>query len=267
MTNKEFVEKLKDIAADYKTVYMWGVFGAPVTEKVISDKTAQYPSWYTAAKQALFRSLIGKGYFAFDCVNLLKAILWGWNGDSSKSYGGAKYASNGVPDVNADGMIAKCLRVTTDFSNVEVGEALWMSGHIGVYIGDGLAVECTPAWENKVQITAVGNIGKKKGYNTRTWTKHGHIPYITYEKIKPEQPAEAEKESEVESMTKDEFRKLFKEILAEGKGDHPSDWAKEACEANKAAGIFKGDGNGNYNWQDPISREAVAVLLKNAGVI
>ena len=64
---------------------------------------------------------------------------------------------------------------------MEVGEAVWCSGHIGVYIGDGLAVECTPSWENKVQITAVANIGAKSGYNARKWTKHGKLPYITYE--------------------------------------------------------------------------------------
>ena len=55
-----------------------------------------------------------------------------------------------------------------------------MPGHIGVYIGDGLAVECTPKWDNKVQITAVANIGKKAGYNSRKWTKHGKLPYVEY---------------------------------------------------------------------------------------
>ena len=29
-------------------------------------------------------------------------------------------------------------------------------------------------------MTAVGNIGAKSGYNTRTWTKHGKLPYVTY---------------------------------------------------------------------------------------
>ena len=70
---------------------------------------------------------------------------------------------------------------------IEVGEYLWMNGHCGVYIGNGLAVECTPKWDNKVQITAVGNIGSKSGYNTRTWTKHGKLPYITYEKAEQEE--------------------------------------------------------------------------------
>lgn len=65
-------------------------------------------------------------------------------------------------------MITKCTGVsTTGWDDMVIGEAVWMSGHIGIYIGDGLAVECSPKWENKVQITAVGNIGSKAGYNTR----------------------------------------------------------------------------------------------------
>ncbi|WP_297293771.1 hypothetical protein [uncultured Oscillibacter sp.] len=78
-------------------------------------------------------------------------------------------------------MIARCTGVsTTGWTSMVPGEAVRMSGHIGIYIGDGLAVECTPKWENKVQITAVGNIGAKAGYNTRTWTKHGRIPWVDY---------------------------------------------------------------------------------------
>ena len=119
--------------------------------------------------------------FGFDCVCLIKGILWGWTGDKSKPYGGAKYASNGVPDINANTMITKCKDVTTDFSNIEVGEAVWCEGHIGIYIGDGLAVESTPKWKNCVQITAVANIGSKSGYNARAWSKHGKLPYVSYD--------------------------------------------------------------------------------------
>lgn len=91
------------------------------------------------------------------------------------------YAANGIPDTNADGMIKRCSDVTTDFSHIAVGEAVWLSGHIGVYIGDGLAVECTPRWKDGVQITAVYNIGKRNGYNGRTWTKHGKLPNVQYD--------------------------------------------------------------------------------------
>ena len=88
---------------------------------------------------------------------------------------------SGVPDINEAMMINACSGVTTDFSNIQVGEVVWMPGHIGVYIGNGLAVEATPIWKDGVQITAVHNIGKKSGYNGRYWTKHGKLPYVTYE--------------------------------------------------------------------------------------
>ena len=120
-------------------------------------------------------------------VNLIKGILWGWCGDASKRYGGATYptaamfAAGACPDVGADGMIAKCTGVsTTGWASMVPGEAVWLSGHIGIYIGDGLAVESSPAFANKVQITAVANIGKKAGYSARTWTKHGKIPWVDY---------------------------------------------------------------------------------------
>ena len=80
--------------------------------------------------------------------------------------------------MDANTMINLCSEVSTDFSKIEVGEAVWTNGHIGVYIGNGLAVECTPAWKNRVQITACNC--SKPGYNTRKWKKHGKLPYIDY---------------------------------------------------------------------------------------
>lgn len=191
MTDKELVAKAKDIAINYQTTYIWGGFGAPITEATI-QRAEQYSKNKTSgyAKEARKLSGAPKAFY-FDCVGLIKAILWGWNGDNSKSYGGAKYKANGVPDIGADAMITKCTGISTSFSNVQAGEVVWMEGHIGIYIGNGLAVECTPKWDNGVQITAVSNIGTKAGYNSRKWTKHGKLPYVTYTNaaIKPIQAA------------------------------------------------------------------------------
>lgn len=177
MKNTVFVEKLTDIAKNYKTLYVMGCFGAPLT----AANKKRYTSNHTYNKQSARTAMINaasEDTFGFDCVCLIKGVLWGWNGDKTKSYGGAGYAVNGVPDIGADTMITKCSNVSTDFSKIEVGEAVWCSGHIGVYIGNGLAVECTPRWENKVQITACNC--SKNGYNRRDWTKHGKLPYIEY---------------------------------------------------------------------------------------
>lgn len=178
-TGKELATACVNVAKNFKTIYIMGCFGAPMTE---SNK-AKYITHHSYNQKAARQKMIiaaSADTFGFDCVNLIKGLLWGWVGDTGDKYGGAKYATNSVPDTNADGMIQLCKDVSTDFSKIEVGELLWMKGHVGIYIGDGLAVECTPAWDNCVQITAVHNIGKKSGYNGRKWTKHGKLPYVSY---------------------------------------------------------------------------------------
>ena len=161
---------------------MLGTFGWPITEASLArairenQTNAARPKWQSKAK-----ALMGTGYI-FDCVGLIKALLWGWIGDASKSYGGSSYKSNGVPDIGADRMIQLCKGASaTGWSCMAVGEVVWMPGHIGVYVGNGLAVECTPSFKGGVQITAVGNIGAKAGYSTRKWSKHGKLPYVTYD--------------------------------------------------------------------------------------
>lgn len=181
MKASELVSKAIDIAKNYKTLYVMGCFGAPMSAANKTRYCSNHSYNKAAARTAMIKAATADT-FGFDCVCLIKGILWGWSGKTDKTYGGAVYASNGVPDIGADSMIAKCAdATTTGWDKIEVGEVVWTSGHIGIYIGNGLAVECTPKWENKVQITAVGNIGSKSGYNTRTWKKHGHLPYVEYD--------------------------------------------------------------------------------------
>lgn len=183
-TADQLAAACKKVAQSYKTLYVNGAFGWPMTasnkNRAINhsnSKARAYNSQY-ARKSKI--NAAGPDTFGMDCVCMIKALLWGWNGDQTKIYGGATYCSNGVPDIGADQMMKVCSEVSTDFSTIEVGEAVWLSGHIGIYIGDGLAVECTYRWEDGVQITAVHNIGTKTGYNGRKWTKHGKLPYVTY---------------------------------------------------------------------------------------
>lgn len=180
MKSSVFVEKAIDIAKNYKTLYVMGCFGAPMT----SGNKTRYCSNHRYNRQSERTKMIksaSSDTFGFDCVCLIKAILWGWCGDASKAYGGAGYNTNGVPDIGADQMIKVCTGVSSSgWANMVPGEVVWTTGHIGIYIGNGLAVEATPAWKNKVQITAVANIGTKAGYNARTWKKHGKLPYVEY---------------------------------------------------------------------------------------
>lgn len=194
ITNQyELVSKLNEIIEDYNTMYVYGAIGQHLTASLISDRAKAYGWFYTEKRLAQYEKAIasGKYIWGFDCVNVIKSVLWGWNGDKSKSYGGAVYGSNGVSDVNADGCISICKNVKSYYGSndnvnpwddIQIGEAVWTNGHIGIYVGEGLAIECTPKWDNKVQITGVGNKPFNKTYDgkKRTWKKHGKLPWITY---------------------------------------------------------------------------------------
>ena len=170
MTNQEFINKLLNIVNNYKTIYAYGTWGQILTNNVITSKTKQYPGWYTSANQKKLKNLVGKGYYVFDCVGMIKGVLWGWCGNGTTN-GGATYQANGVPDVSANGMIEKCYDVSSNMNNITMGEVVWMNGHIGVYYQNNQVIECSPAFKDKVQIT---NLSQRK------WLKHGKLPYITY---------------------------------------------------------------------------------------
>lgn len=181
-TAVELAEACKRVAKNYKTLYVMGCFGAPMTAANKKRYTKNHPYNEKPIRTKLIMDA-SSDTFGFDCVGLIKGLLWGWDGDASRVYGGATYCSNDVPDIGADTMIARCIDVTSDFSRIEVGEAVWTTGHIGIYIGDGLAVECTPSWADKVQITACNC--SKSGYKRRNWKKHGKLPYVKYVGIRP----------------------------------------------------------------------------------
>jgi hypothetical protein len=182
-TGKDLATACLDVAKNYKTLYVMGCFGWPMND--YNKKRAKAEYVYNSNKAAKIDAA-SADTFGFDCVNLIKALLWGWSGDVNASYGGAVYQSNGVPDINDDMMIRECKDVSTDFTTIQVGEVVWMQGHIGVYVGGGLVVECTPIWEDGVQVTVLLNKGWQQG-NGRYWTSHGKLPWITYEEEKPEE--------------------------------------------------------------------------------
>lgn len=179
MKSSEFVRRALDIANNLSTLYVLGCFGAPLKSSTVQRYIDQYS--YNKSREQQIRAHTDKRpcVFGFDCVCLVKAILWGFSADENHQYGGAVYQSNGVPDIGEDEMIRRCLDVSTDFSNIVPGEVVWITGHFGIYVGDGKVVECTPAWKNRVQITTLGNLKREGTY--RIWTKHGKLPYLEYD--------------------------------------------------------------------------------------
>lgn len=124
------------------------------------------------------------GIWYFDSASLVKAILWGWNGDVLQKYGGAKYKARGISNLCANSLIKKCLKLTSDFHNIQVGELVWMPSHVGVYIGNGQVIECANEWGKKgILITNISLDGSRYFRGEKSpfsWQKHGFLPYVEY---------------------------------------------------------------------------------------
>jgi hypothetical protein len=195
-TNHELAAAAKNIAKNKKTLYVLGCFGAPMNTSNKARYTKNLAFNAKSDRKAKIKAATADT-FGFDCVCMIKGLLWGWTGDASKEYGGAKYKSNGVPDISANQLIGVCKDVSEDFSEIMPGEVVWISGHVGLYIGNGLVVECTHRWKDGVQITAAHNIGKKAGYNGRLWTKHGKLPYVEYSVETVQKPSEPEQKAQI----------------------------------------------------------------------
>lgn len=165
----EFVHTAVDIANHYKTLYVRSGIGYRLNN---SGKSRAMQNAYNRKPERMVKIMAASSdTWAFDCSGLIKSILWGWCGDSTKTYGGAVYCSNNVPDINADTLIKKCYNVDTNMNTVQKGDLLWKPGHIGIAINKEQAVECTPILADGVQITAIRNRG---------WQKHGKSNYVVY---------------------------------------------------------------------------------------
>ena len=132
--------------------------------------------------------------FSFDCWNLVKAILGGWTDNRTKGY----YVSpKDFPCGDCDGyhLLMQCTNRSKDFSQLrQSGTYLYLSTspHAGVYVGDFEyqneifnVVECTGAWESKVQYTYVDEKGGRYLYkngpkNKYSWTDYGLLPWVNY---------------------------------------------------------------------------------------
>lgn len=162
MKRADFVAAIKSKVGN--TGYGYGCYVPMVlTQALLDRKALQFPSVYTAAYKALTARNIGKP--VADCVGLIKGTVW------VADFGGVYQKAT---DLSANGMFARCTETGTMDKLPEIpGLVLHKPGHIGVYIGNGQAVESAGVRSGVVQSAVAG----------RGWTGWGKCHLITYTPI------------------------------------------------------------------------------------
>ena len=147
--------------------YCWGTYGNILTDALFNYKLQQYPEGVGKYEDFIRANWLGRR--TADCIGLIKG--YGWLDAAS---GSINYGTNGMPDVGADQMYANAQKAgmagTMDTMPELVGIALWKQGHIGVYVGNGYAVEAMGTKYGVVRTEVAG----------RGWQGWCRIPYIEY---------------------------------------------------------------------------------------
>lgn len=151
--------------------YVWGTYGNVLTPALFEYKKQQYPDGVGNYADFIKEHWLGRR--TADCIGLIKG--YGWLDTKSMTI---RYATNGMPDYGADQMYHACKNAGTlnkDYGTVSTmpeipGLMLWKSGHAGVYIGGGYAIEAMGTSKGVV----------KTKVSDRNWQGWGKLPYIDY---------------------------------------------------------------------------------------
>lgn len=145
------------------------------------------------------------GKVSWDCWNMPKSLIWGWQEDEAPGYYCYQPGLYGLDDLTGGGIMAVCDGVSGDFSKVIQSEFLLTADkkHAGMFVdefADRLGqlcnvVECTTSWnEWRVIGSWVDPDGTRRnckgGIVSKAWAQHGQLPWIDYgtHPVPPEPP-------------------------------------------------------------------------------
>jgi len=213
--------------------YWMGTFGQTATAGLYTYNKGRLPEYYTATD---FPSQYGQR--VHDCIGLVKGYLWSDGPDATPAYRAAPCTT----DHSADNMLTACTEKGPISTIPEIpGVLVFMSEHVGVYIGGGEVIEARGHAYGVVQTRL----------QDRPWVNWGKCPYITYQ--------------EVDDMTEDRVRAIFAEEIAKATyaviADVPEYWRSET-QALMTAGAINGGTPDDVNDKDvDMSRDALKAAI------
>lgn len=179
MTNESLVETLFKLL-EVNTVYVNGGFGTTLKGSQLDRYTSK---GYNKENEAKIRQAASQPpCYGFDCIGMVKGLLWGFSFKPDATYGGAVYQSNNIKDVTISSFVKQyCDNVgkTSDASKYPIGSFVYRDDHCGVYVGEGAVVHCSRNGSGKVQL------GKVTDFDGIARIKS--IEYV--EKPSPEKPS------------------------------------------------------------------------------
>ena len=161
--------------------YWFGTCLYKATNTLLSRKTNQYSSSYAASRTARYKKDIAAKKVVADCIGAAKGYAWTGGGigvmeaiGTDATYS-SRYGSNGCPDKGANSMFTYAKSKGMDWGTIGtlpeiVGLALYKSGHVGYYAGNGYAIEWKGFSYGCVKTKVAG----------RGWTLWYKLPFIQY---------------------------------------------------------------------------------------
>ena len=162
MKASELITKLERLLTE-NTVYVNGGFGTTLRGSQLDRYTSKGYNKDNAEK--IKQAASQPPCYGFDCVGLVKGLLWGFSFKSESTYGGATYKGNGIDDVGVLSFAQKyCTAITDakDGADYPAGCFVYMAdgSHCGYYVGDGKVIHSSRYGLGKVQYGKLSDFDK-----------------------------------------------------------------------------------------------------------
>jgi hypothetical protein len=157
-------------ALDCQSGYVFGAVGQTVTPAFLQTQAQRFAgntrANLTGSEVNTIYNRFG-GHPAFDCIGLIKAYSW----IDEKTGKISSKRLDAMPDCSANGILENTPVFGSILSMPDIpGLAVQMSGHIGVYVGNGEVIE---AQGNQAGV-------KKTKLSGRGWKWYVMVPTLTY---------------------------------------------------------------------------------------